>query len=464
MAFNFAPKTSKEIVDKKKAYSSQVALLFDVVQKVYKVGIILDPTTNFRTVKIPREVERSGILIKEVIATLKKSNIDVSKLDIKFGSGSAGEAKQTVGDAAETAKQENCSRLYFESYIEKGKYPSSESVYKIYPLVNDIWIHTFEQQSIALKKYLGSNKSYNYYRGDGIMEVVESTAKMFGVKSKDSWNPADVYIVKKDKESSITAAIMKLRKNHAGEEGLDALNAYMRTQLASKTLIGISLKRLGDTRSIAHVEETNASTTKNTKQEKFKLLSDITINLDYQGSDFTTREMSFKIGIEGETNGSVPAQVRGFPGQGERETVQTELTKFTGGARLGKVPTGVIDGFFTRYAQTRVKGSELPKVGNWTPEDIKQYVKLFDTINDQVNWGSYIRTTSQFEAFLKDAILKEEDSVKFANSFSNKLQGMHYAASMLVFKNKGVLEDFLRVLFYGAKKELSTAGPFIKIY
>lgn len=463
MAFNFAPKTSKEILNKKKTYSSQAALIFDILQRQYQVGIVLDPSTNFREIKIPRELERRGILIKDVIASVKKAGVDTTKLTIKFGSGSAGEKKQTVGDAVETTKQENCSRLYFETYIEKSKYPPISKVYEIYPLANDLWIHTFQQQSVALKKYLGANKGYKYYRGDGIMSVVESAAKSFGIKSKDSWNPADVYIVKADKEASIAKEIMKLKQQHSGGEGIDALNSYMRLLLASKELVGISLKRLENVKSIAHVEETNATTTKASKKETFTLSSNIVINLDYIDAEFSTREMSFKIVIKGETDGSVPAQVRGFPGQGERETVQTELTKFTGGARLGKVPTGVIDSFFNQYGQTRVKGSELPKVGNWTDEDIKKYTKLFDEINGEIFWGESVRTTAQFESFLDYAIDKEQDSVKFANSFSNKLQGMHYAATMLYFKKRGILGDFLKVLFYGAKKDLSTAGPFIKI-
>lgn len=464
MAFNFAPKTSKEILDKKKKNSSRVALLFEAVKQKYGVGIVLDPNTQFTEVKIPRDVERSGVLIKDVTETIKKAGVDITGLNIKFGSGSAGEKKETVGDAAETAKQENCSRLFFESYVEKGKFPSKNEVYNIYPLVNDLWMHTFEQQSIALKKYLGTNKQYKYYRGDGIMETVESTALSFGVvRNKDAWNPSDVYLVKKDKEAAIAKELLKIKKQYTGSEGLDALNVYMRSLFANKQLIGVSLKRLGDLKSVAHVEETNAAATRVVKKETFALQSNITINLDYSGLEFTTREMSFKIVVEGETNGSVPAQIRGFPGQGERETVQTELTKFTGGARLGKVPSNVIDSFFGKYGRTRVKGSELPKVGAWTEEDIQRYIKLFNEINGDINWGSTVRTTNQFESFLRDCINKERDSVTFANNFSNKLQGMHYAAAMLAFKKQGVLGDFLKVLFYGAKKDLSTAGPFIKI-
>ena len=204
MAFNFRPKTADEIIDAGKAYSLQAASIYSFIKKKYKTTIILDPTKDFSQIKIPRVVE------EQVNISQLKDKIDeivnAKKLSIAFGNGSGPKTGGT--DAVETAKQENCTRLACESFIEKGKMPTGKEFQKIYKGYDDEWAETFKLQAESLKGYLKSNKGYQYSRDDGIMPEIESFAKQYcGVNQMDNWNPADIYIVKKNQITNIKKKI-----------------------------------------------------------------------------------------------------------------------------------------------------------------------------------------------------------------------------------------------------------------
>ena len=63
---------------------------------------------------------------------------------------------------------------------------------------------TYDKEAFSLKKWLSGNKGYNYSRDTGIMPIVENIAlQKCGVRAKDNWNPADIYIVKKTEEKQI---------------------------------------------------------------------------------------------------------------------------------------------------------------------------------------------------------------------------------------------------------------------
>ena len=51
-AYTYRPKSSEEIIGKKKNYSSQAALIYEHIKTTYKSEIVLDPNSNFATIKI----------------------------------------------------------------------------------------------------------------------------------------------------------------------------------------------------------------------------------------------------------------------------------------------------------------------------------------------------------------------------------------------------------------------------
>ena len=148
MAFNFRPSTVNEILKKNKKYSVQASQILEYVKNNYDSGIVLDPTTDFKSVKIPRIVED-----KENIAGIKRklttAKIDLRGMSVQFGNGS-GVGGSTI-DAKTTAMQENATRVVCEHFIEKNKLPDNSVIEKIYPQVDDEWYKTFSLQASSLK-------------------------------------------------------------------------------------------------------------------------------------------------------------------------------------------------------------------------------------------------------------------------------------------------------------------------
>ena len=458
MAFNFRPKTAKQIIDKKKLLGEEAAQVHTYIMSEYGAGIILDPTkNNFKDIKIPRSVEQK-INIAGIKKALIAALIPIQVLDIKFGNGSgAGGSKM---DASATAKQENATRFVCEKYIETGRMPAVVDISKIYSDVDEEWEETFAKQAFSLKKWLSGNKGYNYSRDTGIMPIVENIAlQKCGVRAKDNWNPADIYIVKKTEEKQIVKELESIGGLETDKAlKLDRLNEYMRELFVKRHLVGISLKKLGR---VARLEETNVK-----KIEPVKDISivrdSIRLDLDLNDSDeFITGEMAFSINVKG---ANVNVQIRAFSG-GERESTQMDMTETGAAAKLGKVSSIVaIDPYIKKLGLKRRMGSDLPRVGMWTSGEINRYVTEYHRLRDvpiggsKIYWGK-----NKWETSLRRAIQIEHDNPRTASQLSTKLQCFEWVKIFQYMDRKMLLDEFLTILYYGAKKQYDTAGPFLKI-
>jgi len=458
MAFNFRPKTAKQIIDKKKLLGEEAAQVHTYIMSEYGAGIILDPTkNNFKDIKIPRSVEQK-INIAGIKKALIAALIPIQVLDIKFGNGSgAGGSKM---DASATAKQENATRFVCEKYIETGRMPAVVDISKIYSDVDEEWEETFAKQAFSLKKWLSGNKGYNYSRDTGIMPIVENIAlQKCGVRAKDNWNPADIYIVKKTEEKQIVKELESIGGLETDKAlKLDRLNEYMRELFVKRHLVGISLKKLGR---VARLEETNVK-----KIEPVKDISivrdSIRLDLDLNDSDeFITGEMAFSINVKG---ANVNVQIRAFSG-GERESTQMDMTETGAAAKLGKVSSIVaIDPYIKKLGLKRRMGSDLPRVGMWTSGEINRYVTEYHRLRDvpiggsKIYWGK-----NKWETSLRRAIQIEHDNPRTASQLSTKLQCFEWVKILQTMDRKMLLDEFLTILYYGAKKQYDTAGPFLKI-
>ena len=455
MAFNYRPKNAKEIRSKKKKFSEQAAAVYSFIKSTYGETIVLDPNKNFATIKVPRAVEEKDNIT--VVKKKLKNKIDIKGLDIAFGNGSG--AGGSSMNAAETAKQENATRFVCEHYIEKGKMPTAKAIQKIYPNYDDGWATTFEMQASALKKWLKANKGYEYSRDEGIMPYVEKIAlNKCGVRTKDSWNPADIYIVKKTKKGSIEKKLKSIGDmNTEASKKLDALNDYMKSLFKKKELVGISLKKLGKS---VKLEETNVS---GNKLEKITLVNnsfDCDLTLDTKG-EFTTGELSFSLNVDGAI---VNVQVRAFSG-GVRESTQMDMTGSGAAAKLGKVSsTEAIDPFLTKHGLKRRMGSDIPKVGKWQDTDIKFFIaeqtKLAKAtiMRQNVNFGN-----KNWKNTFTKARTIETNNNRTASQLSAKLQCFRWIEILHKLDKSKKLNEFLNVLYYGAKKQYASAGPFLKI-
>lgn len=455
MAFNFRPKNVAEILKKKKKSSQPASLVYQYIMETYGDTIILDPTKDFNDIKVPRTIEK-----ETDIATLKRKmskKIDIKGLTIKFGNGSGAKGNSS---AIETAMQENATLFCCEQVIEKKGMPTGDKIAEIYPDYDDSWHNTFKMSSSALKQWLKSERGYEYSRDKGFMPFLEKLVMgKMGVSTIDNWNPADIYLVKRNKRRSIEnslTAIGNLKLSPA--EKLDMCNAQMRDLFKSRELIGVSLKKLGKRVS---VEESNVSKI-TTKSDISIVRNSIKCNLDLQSNGvFETGELSFKINVD---NKDINVQIRAFSG-GERESTQMDMTAVGASAKLGKVSSAnAIDPFIRKYNLKRRMGTHIPKVGQFTQTDIADYVKEQKKLaqltidGNKVDFG----TQSWEETLLKATLLEVEDP-KTASQLSAKLQCFQWITILNTIDKKNKLQDFLTILYHGAKKEYETAGPFLKI-
>lgn len=407
-----------------------------------------------------------------------------------------------AGNAIETAKQENGSKVYFKLAIESSRVPPESAffaeVVKVYPdlakniKLREIWMSTYAKQATALVKYLGSNSGYNYSRDerDGFMAYIEDIAKKrCGVKTKDNWNPADIYMVRKSKERVIRAKIDEITQSADPMANIYSLNSYMRELIQSKDLVPVSLKAISNTKKTADLELSNMGRGKQ-KEIEFTNVGPLKCYLNFGTNSKTPTEID-----NGEIAGQFKAgdtlinwQTRNFNMSTPRGGVQTDLTP-TGkdaGAKIGKASADAIDDFFRKnYSKLNElrppnagKDPNIPPVGKWDPSFSSKWVYFqkelskmkvngqpIDFGDRKVMYKGKEVSKGSFEEVL-DYCIREEESTRYAaGRLSSKLTCLRWAYVWALIEKKGLMQEWLKTLYYGAKKEFrDTNGPFIKIY
>lgn len=395
-------------------------------------------------------------------------------------------------ERAQTAEQENGSRVYFKAYIEDNQRDPKKLLTIVkrdaaYKNVTDEWMETYRKQAEALKGFLGRNKGYNYSRGSnggGIMSFVETiAARNCGVSVK-AWNPADIYMVKKSDEKVIKAKMEKITSLKDKDACLQSLNSYMRELLTKKLLLPISLKGIKKTTPNAVIETANMGGNNASKHNlsyvpgSLKCLLTLGFKEPYL---FDTGEAAFDINADG-TN--IHGQHRNFRYSDSRGLVQTDLTPTgaRGGAKIGKVSAGVIDQFLTTNGLTRPaspsKDPNIDAVGQWSEKNINYWNSFYNELlkgkvagvapifgTPQVKEGK--KVTEGFDAVMRAAIEyeKEDKNRSSGGKFSSKLIGLRWVKVWIEIDRKGKLDEWVSTLYYGGKKEnVSKNGPFLKIY
>lgn len=395
-----------------------------------------------------------------------------------------------ASDAIETAQQETASAFTFKKYIENNKLPTLAEVKKIYPKVNAKWMQTFEEQAKVLKKYLGANKGYNYSRNKGIMPFIENIAKTHcGVEggdrifaTKDTWNPMDIIMVKRADEAAIRKLLNEIMSidglTQKGKLGL--LNSVMYESLKMKQMIPISLKKIKLSAGVDLEEELN---TGNPEKKDWNILNPKCL-IELKDRNFVNSEFSTHFQLNAPPNYKIKLQVRNRQLSNPNGTVQLEcINESKPAAKLGTVPADVIDKFLQSHSLQKPpsisKHPQIPKEfpGNWSNAQIKYWVDLYNSINRKqmggklVDFGGLTVTgegadNSGIESVIRNGAMNESVVDRSNNGrFRNILVAMEYAKVMQQLSDKNALNDFLNVLYFGAKKAFDPLnGSFVKIF
>lgn len=466
MSFNLKIESAKDYDKIPKSRKRRSELLGIADFAIAEGGfIVLDPKANFTKVKISRILNKK-MSIGAVKNKLRARGINVTGLTLAFGDGSVGTGQKS--NATETRHQENATKVFCEFLVEKNREPSFEDMKREYPKVDDDWIDSFRATAIHLKKWLGSNKGYEYSRDTGIMPFLEEYAKKYGgVKVKDNWNPMDIVIVRKSKKKKIMDDIKTIENIKDPEMGLDALNDKMRFWGKSKDLVGVSLKKVNPKRKIKTEWSDPAVERKQNPIEPTIMRNSLRLNMDLKDNgEFKTGNMNWKLNVAGKV---VECTFRSFVG-GIREKSGIEMKEAGASAQLGKVSLPkAVDRFLNPRSLQRLDTKAMPKQGEWKEDDIKFWVNKYKKLKnirfmgETIDWGTVVKNDSDFEVQLRKAITLEKDIDRTASQLSCKIQSMHMLEIMDKLQKKKELMEYMRVLYYGAKKQFSDAGVFLKI-
>jgi hypothetical protein len=336
-----------------------------------------------------------------------------------------------------TEEQEKCSIFLFEKAL-KSKNPNVsdylKDLEKIFSRIHMFpdWIESFQYQIDGLIEFFRNQNlsNYEFFRESSFTKsLYDHAKKIIGFSSKDSWNPADVWIV--DNSNKRINEFLRL-------ETEVEINNYLRNALKSREIVPLSLKKVGN--SPVSVQEINMEEKAFTEKQIPSM-----VNLDLYFDDklkgfknngariITTTDTIFVLRFSSKTSYSIEAAQKGSK------------------AQLGKVP-------------------------------VDMYRKQLDNSCNIQDWGNNFdeaRLKNLFSEIVKISLEHKEISTgvgageieNFMNGMlwlfeNNKTRYYEKAISMQAIHNlyKRDYQKILGVFYLGAQKIDNDAGPFVKIY
>ena len=235
------------------------------------------------------------------------------------------------------------------------------------------WLNTFYlKQKKLLEELVKSKGAFN--REGGFMQFITDLIKdKFGIARKDSWNPADIWLIKE--KNVFRKKIIKACSGASGTQTIAELNTMMRSMFVNREVVGISLKLISGKE--AKYEEINVSVDLFKKLEMPKdnynyTLSRIVIKLNLNKDSFATQDTN--IFLKNTDNKEIAKfQIKG------NTTSRLANLKFEGteigasAARLGKAPLNLVEKLSaTKGYDSNLYNAETKKNGNY-PTTLKQF-------------------------------------------------------------------------------------------
>jgi len=321
------------------------------------------------------------------------------------------------------------------------------------------WFLTFKYTKLAVQKIVKNINSYNILHDatdtSEFTKVIELFCKKIKM-SKDSWNPADIFIISKSRQKEITKSLEDIVKKYEIKDNLiQIFNNKIYDLYKEKLLYPISLKQLRTDK--PKIEFTNEPVSNEAHNYDIEILN-FNLNLSSEGKEIGL--FTFK---NNDTNKIISLQVRGFPhGYGISQMEITSDGTVTGG-RLGKVSTSVIDRIFAEYDFERIKSiSYFSKNADTFSEFDNKRIKEVYTWYEYVSKHSKVHAKkisfSEFNALINTA----KHDYKVAENLCQKIQGLK--VMYFFVKNEKNISIIMNKMINGAKKISSDNGFFIKIY
>ena len=351
---------------------------------------------------------------------------------------------------------------------------------KTYPQLVDIfqgsvpesWLISYFAQQKVLLNEVKPHKMSEFNRNGGFMQfIVNLISKKFGISQKDTWNPADIWII----SGNQTAIENRIKDKMEGpHQTLQQLNGVLRKMFHDGEVMGISLKKTGP---VAYYEKVNLE----------GLIPDTKdYNYDVPMSDF---QSLFNIGPDGMFTQDVkitvdaPQENKTFVFQikanSSDSTTGSNLkfeptAKGAGTARLGKAPVDEVVALLKDMDSQAVfknKYQDYPGTETaFTTTNKKKGESYYkDTVLPALLKGRDKITSDMYNVDEVIGNIKESYGSRMdrTTNVRAKLMGLDFFYQVSKLKQKERNEFITDMIFLAQKKAFGKRpdfGPFGKIY
>lgn len=404
---------------------------------------------------------------------------------------------------------ESMNVIFDKNYTELQKifYPNfNSSNNKGDPVPKDWLLSYFSQQQAMLEKFSKSNfKQMNFDREGGFMKFISDLVKPLGVSKKDTWDPADIWIVDTKKETNLLKVLKDKMTfgNHEDSNNrnlqiikLQELNALLRELYRNETVIGVSLKKSGKRATYVDV---NVGVDESTVQKEFEDIEQLTCKItkiqcdlsvktftEVYGGDakakiekmknelkkvkvdptyyptnpltFGTQETTIEI-LDEEHNKTYVLYIKGTTTSHYSNLKYEPKEKGKGSAKLGKAPVEMVDVLLKSYKIDFVNSNRnYPSKST----DVKGVTDIINKLKTAANKSkaTFISNENNPVNFQKNVIEVFKSDPVTAQS---KLMQLDFLVGLLSLE-KSQLDKLVTDIVYVAMKKGKKFGPFGKVY
>tara|TARA_B100000287_G_scaffold294088_1_gene277425 strand:- start:40 stop:1314 length:1275 start_codon:yes stop_codon:yes gene_type:complete len=422
--------------------------------------------------------------------------------------------------ATETAAFERASIVAFYDAIQKGAQlkPQQDAdlfsdLLTEFANMNTLWYEGILRQAEALIDFLShkegsTDNTWLYAHFEGKTETIPSTSttelldyiwnslpaaqkKIFAGK-KDSWNTADVYMVKKKEEKKIKGAIDVLVKEFGGDDMQPAvlvgtINAYMAKLLDEKKFLGISLKQPTKNAAV-NVTPTNVKLGPDGLEVKSgEVVTPLDTKMDVltrnNKQDFAGNSLRFNAKFE------AGAYAKQYVWESKVSSGSNEATEprdmalsnkgkyIVAAARNGAIPAPKMAALVENYTGEKLNYN-IPTSRKFNAAETKywkDYLKSISTSKNKkvpISLGKYTIDGTAYspEDFIARLFNLDDGNASgktFATKIRSKMRHLRYIKMYLDAESKGKLGELIaHAYFLSSKmniKQGDLAGPFIKV-
>lgn len=383
----------------------------------------------------------------------------------------AGTAEQEQGSAFifDRALNDNAGWDSWQKIVEDDKtYPELVKIFK--GSVPESWLISYFAQSEVLLNEVKPPKMSKFNRDGGFMKfITDLIKKKFGISQKDTWNPADIWIINGN-QNSIEQTIKNTVEGK--NQTIRELNAVLRKMFEDEEVMGISLKKTGP---IAYYEKLNMDgIIPDTKDYNFNVpMKDFESYFTIDGDMFT---QDVKISVDAKSeNKTFTFQIKANDsGATNGSNLKFEPTaKGSGLARLGKAPVEEVAEILKDIKKSATfvnKYQDYPKDETAFSTHTKKGETYFkDTVLPALLNGKNKITTdiTNIDQVIKNIKQSFNGKKDRGTNTRAKLMGLDFFYQVSKLKQSKRNEFITDMIFLAQKKAFGKRpdfGPFGKIY